>query len=155
MKLQKNSLYSNLKVTQQFELVLNQVLLIDSTSLACLSADNGCSPQNQCISLLALWSKVILDDISSLDRTKKIKKGITSMEKDNPWEKGKQTKEAEKDSFSTHLAIQQVGLQVDKTFSKDNIMTWELKVYSYNHHPSLDPGQFSQLSSKSTIMLCL
>jgi hypothetical protein len=58
---------------------------------------------------------VILDDITSLDRTKKIMrdKGITSMglEKDNPWEKGNQTKDAGKDSFSTHLAIQQVGLQ--------------------------------------------
>jgi len=91
--------------------VLNQVLLIDSTSLDCSSADNGCSPQNQCISLLALWSMVILDDITSLDRTKKImrdKKGITSMglEKDNPWEKGNQTKDAEEDSFSTNLAIQ-------------------------------------------------
>ncbi len=54
---------------------------------------------------------VILDDITSLDRTKKImrdKKGITSMglEKDNPWEKGNQTKDAEEDSFSTNLAIQ-------------------------------------------------
>ncbi len=144
MKLQKNSPYSNLNVTQQFELVLNQVLLVDSTSLACSSADNCCSPQIQCISLLALWSKVILDDITSLDRTKKImrdKKGITSMGlKDNPWEKGKQTKDAEKDSFSMHLAIQQVGLPVSKTCSNDNIMTWELKVYSCNHHPSLDPG---------------
>jgi len=59
MKLQKNSPYSNLNVTWQFEFVLNQVLLVDSTSLAYSSADNG----------------------------------------------------------------------------------WELKVYSCNHHPSLDPGQ--------------
>ncbi len=102
----------------------------------------------------------ILDDITSLDGTKKImrdKKGLTSMglEKDNPWEKGNQTKDAEKDSFSTHLAIQQVGLHVDKTFSKDNIMTCELKVYSVITIHLWILVNLSQLSSKSTIMLCL
>jgi hypothetical protein len=46
-------------------------------------------------------------------------------------------------------------LQVNKTFSKDNIMTWELKVYSCNHHHLWILVNLSQLSSISTIMLCL
>jgi hypothetical protein len=160
MKLQKNSPYSNLNVTWQFEFVLNQVLLVDSTSLAYSSADNGCSPQNQCISLPALWGKVILDDITSLDRTKKImrnKKGITSMglEKDNHEKKATKQKTQKKIVSQRTWPFNKLVCKLTKPLAMTTSWPENSKSTPVITIHLWILVNLSQLSSKSTIMLCL